>query len=61
MGLPKRHKKHHPLKLNMRLNYELEWEDSTQMKINDILTRELKDPKFAEAYHADKEKSASAL
>lgn len=31
------------------------------MKINDILVRELKDPKFAEAYHADKEKSASAL
>ncbi len=26
------------------------------MKINDILTRELKDPKFAEAYHADKGK-----
>ncbi|AYM01768.1 helix-turn-helix domain-containing protein [Levilactobacillus yiduensis] len=31
------------------------------MKINDILNRELKDPEFAKAYHADKEKSASAL
>nr|QIC00881.1 DNA-binding helix-turn-helix transcriptional regulator [Lactiplantibacillus plantarum] len=60
MGLPKRHKKHHPLKLNMRLNYELNGR-IVKMKINDILTRELKDPKFAEAYHADKEKSASAL
>ena len=44
----------------MRLNYELNGR-IVKMKINDILTRELKDPKFAEAYHADKEKSASAL
>ena len=44
----------------MRLNYELNGR-IVKIKINDILTRELKDPKFAEAYHADKEKSASAL
>lgn len=31
------------------------------MKINDILTQELKDSKFAETYYADEEKSANVL
>lgn len=31
------------------------------MEINDILTRELKDPEFAKNYRAEKERSASAL
>lgn len=31
------------------------------MKINDILSRELKDPKFAKNYRDEKERSASAL